>query len=496
MKNKLFFLALLITTQFISADNKETTATPMTELFSPDAEIIETSEDTQNSLDVNPINTIETTNNSSEQCCTLSSFITYWTTLVTNLPGLIKNTDSLIIQLIFVFLLGILMSLTPCIYPMIPITVGVLHARSRKSLGHNFLLSLSYTVGLATTFALFGLLAASSGQAFGYLMGNPIFVICIVAVLGYFAFSMFGFYNLSIPRFLQKKQSFSQQEGSSSYLPVFLFGMASGSVASPCLSPGLAFVLTIVATLASKFLGFLLLFAFGVGVSFPLLIIGTFSSSLNVLPRAGMWMLEIQKIFGFLLLGMCIYYLSNIIPLIATLSLITLLMLFMSIYYIYAAAKANSKTDQYIKSFLGIAATALFVFMVTQIVLEYLAPTHETSGWFSNYEEALVVAKQENKKVVMDFWAPYCSICKEITKTVLQNKEVAQALNNFVVLSINISDIDADLYTTLQQRYNIQGVPDIIIIDPTTGDVVKRWKSEIYEQDKSTIIQELNALTT
>lgn len=488
MKNKLFIIMLLTSAYYINASTDN--SIDKNELFSPEAQIA-LEENTLDNLSTEQDENVSDKEKSQQTLYSLASCCTTW---IKNLPDLIKNTDSIIIQLIFVFLLGILMSLTPCIYPMIPITVGVLHARSRNSLVHNFLLSLSYTIGLATTFALFGLLAASSGQAFGYLMGNPFFVLAIVVVLGYFAFSMFGFYNLAIPRFLQKKQSFSQDKSSNGFLPVFLFGMASGSVASPCLSPGLAFVLTIVATLAHKFLGFLLLFAFGVGVSFPLLIIGTFSSSLNVLPRAGMWMVEVQKIFGFLLLGMCIYYLSNIIPLVATLGLITVLMLFMSAYYFYATTHSTSTTDRYVKSFLGIAALAVSIFMSTQTVLEYLKPSSENAGWYTDYNTALSVAKEENKKVVMDFWAPYCSICKEITKKVLHNKSVEQALNNFVVLSVNISDIDADLYMALQQQYNIQGVPDIIIIDPTTGDVVKRWKSEIYEQEITSIIEELNAL--
>ncbi len=413
------------------------------------------------------------------------------TSTLKELPQQIQNTDSIVIRLIFVFLLGILMSLTPCIYPMIPITLGVLHGRQQQSIFKNFLLSLSYTIGLATTFALFGLLAASSGQAFGHLMGNTFFVLGLVAILGYFAFSMFGFYNLAIPRFLQKKQSLSE---GGSFLPVFLFGVASGTVASPCLSPGLAFVLTLVAALANKFLGFLLLFAFGVGVSFPLLIIGTFSHSLNILPRAGMWMIEVQKIFGFLLLGMCIYYLSNIIPTFFSLALTTLLLITIHGYYLYAAYKAHTKLDRYVKTLCSITAGALAIFMATQTTLEYFVSKNHNPQWYSNYQEARNNAQQDNKKLVMDFWAPYCSICKEITKKVLHNPKVEKVLEKFTVVTLNISEMDANLYSELQQRYNIQGVPDIMVIDPVSGDIIKRWKSEIYNKPTDEFIQELEEI--
>lgn len=372
--------------------------------------------------------------------------------------GILTQTESWGLKLLFAFLLGLLMSLTPCIYPMIPITVGVLQSQGGTSLLRNFLLSSAYTLGLATTFAGLGFVAATSGSAFGHLMGNPIFVIAIVIVLAYFAFSMFGFYPLYIPRFLQQKKSFSNK---GSFLSIFLFGLASGSVASPCLSPGLALVLTMVASMANKTLGFLLLFLFGIGVSFPLLIIGTFSSSLTVLPRAGMWMLEVQKFFGFMLLGMCLYYLSAIIPTVATQGLLTLFMMIIATYYYYNISSFDSRSWRYFKLLLSILAGAGALFYGTQTIQEYYykKSVDHTASWYTDYDKAEADAQRENKKILLDFWAPYCSVCKLITKHVLQAPAVHRVLDqNYIVVSVNGNDAQSEPYKTLKDRYNVQGL--------------------------------------
>lgn len=415
--------------------------------------------------------------------------------LLSSLPQNIKNTDSILLRVLFVFLLGLLMSLTPCIYPMIPITVGVLQSQGSRSLFRNFVLSSAYTIGLATTFSLMGLLAATSGEAFGHMLVNPIFVFFIVIMLCYFAFSLFGFYNLYIPRFLQNKKSLS---GGGSFLSIFLFGMMSGTVASPCLSPGLALVLTMVAAMANKFLGFMLLFAFGIGISTPLLIIGTFSSSINLLPQAGTWMLEIQKIFGFMLIGMCFFYLSNILPWVAILAGLTIFAVCIGFYYLNAASSANSSWGKNTKNILGICSIAFSVFLFVETFQEFYYPELNKgieASWYSDYTEALEAAKEENKRMFLDFWAPFCSICNSITKTVLKDPAVAKELENYIVVKIDVSNADTEPYKSLKERYNVQGVPDIIIIDPFSGAELKRWKSEMYEEDNALIVEALKKYT-
>jgi len=218
---------------------------------------------------------------------------------------------------------------------MIPITIGILQAQARKSMARNILTALLYTLGLATTFAILGLLAAFAGQRIGNLMVNPWVIGLVVVLLIYVAFSLFDVYELYIPRFLKTNGKIY----SGSLLSAFIFGMISGTVASPCISPGLILILTIVANLQNLILGFVLLFFFGFGLSLPLLLIGISSTTLAFLPQAGEWMVEIKHLFGFILFGMCLYFLNYILPWHILLWFIALFVFLAGIFYLYNAQK-------------------------------------------------------------------------------------------------------------------------------------------------------------
>ncbi|MFT6765228.1 MAG: thiol:disulfide interchange protein DsbD [Alteromonas naphthalenivorans] len=404
----------------------------------------------------------------------------------------IAHTDSWSLRLLVAFLLGLLLSLTPCIYPMIPITVGILQSQGSKSILRNFLLSCCYALGLGTTFSIMGLIAASSGDAFGSLMVNPIFVICIVTFLLYFAGSLFGFYNLYIPRFMQNKTDVSK---SGSALSIFIFGLASGSVASPCLSPGLALILTMVATMSSKILGFLLLFVFGIGISTPLIIIGTFSGSINLLPRAGMWMLEIQKVFGFMLIGMCFYYLSNVLPWYVILIGLTCFTAIIGYYYFSSAHKTTGLSNK-IQNMIGVVALIITVFLCIESFQEMYYPQLNNAfekTWMTDYNKAVTTAQKEDKMLFIDFWTPYCSICKAITATILKNPKVTQVLKDkYVILSVDASDSSVEPYKSLKSRYDTWGAPNLLVVDPNDGKELKRWQSEMYDMEIDDVVKALN----
>ena len=409
-----------------------------------------------------------------------------------NLKETISHSNSWFLRILFAFLLGLLLSLTPCIYPMIPITVGILQSQGSKSIFRNFLLSCCYALGLGTTFSVMGLLAASSGSAFGSIMVNPIFVVFIVTFLLYFAFSMFGFYNLYIPRFMQNKGDVSK---SGSALSIFAFGLASGTVSSPCLSPGLALILTMVATMANKFLGFLLLFAFGIGISTPLIIIGTFSGSMNLLPRAGSWMLEVQKVFGFMLIGMCFYYLSNILPWYIILVGLTCFSAVIGYYYFSSAYKSSGISNK-LQNIVGVIALVVTVFLTIEsfqnIYYPELSNTAFEKSWLTDYSTAVSKAKNEDKMLFIDFWTPYCSICKAITATILKNPKVTKVLQDkYVILSVDASDASTEPYKSLKSRYDTWGAPNLLVVNPQTGQEIKRWQSEMYDMEIDDVVKDL-----
>lgn len=405
--------------------------------------------------------------------------------------SLVSNTNSLLLKIFLVLLLGILMSLTPCIYPMIPITVGILQSQSGNSIIRNFFLAFAYTTGIATTFSLFGLLAVFTGQLFGSFLTHPLVIMPVVGLLGYLGFSMLGFYEMYTPSFLQKS---NQNKKNGSLLSAFLFGAASGTVASPCLSPGLILLLSIVTTLGDKFLGFILLFAFGIGLSIPLLLIGTFSSSLSLLPRAGSWMIEIKKLFGFMLLGMCFYLLKNILSWPLLMWSISLFTIATALFYLYQAHNMQLSTQRMINNTLG---TLLLTGSVLLCFKSYQASNPipniiEAPLWLTDYSYAQAQAQQDQKKILLDISAPFCTICKAIDNKLFADEQVCHALNTIVPVKIDCSDTNNQHYAALQKKYTIVGAPTFILIDPTTEKEIKRWGSELYDISPQDFIAELN----
>ena len=207
--------------------------------------------------------------------------------------------------LVIAFLTGILMSFTPCVYPMIPITMSIMHGNAAASLMRNFITAVTYVAGMSVVYASLGYVAATTSVIFGQWIASPWVVGITVLFFLYFAFSLFGFYELYVPRFLQQHGEIKTK---GSLMHIFLFGMITGTIASPCLTPGLAALLTLAAKVGNPLIGFMILFFFSLGMGCILILIGTFSGSLALLPRAGEWLNESKRIMGFLLLGMCVYF--------------------------------------------------------------------------------------------------------------------------------------------------------------------------------------------
>jgi len=397
-----------------------------------------------------------------------------------SISNLIRDTDSLALRILLVILLGILMSLTPCIYPMIPITVGILQSQAGTSVTRNFMRAMAYTMGIATTFALLGLLAAFTGQVFGSIMGNPIFICTIVLMLLYLAGSMLGLYEMYIPSFMQPKNNGMQ---GNSLLAAFLFGAASGTMASPCLSPGLVLLLTLVTTLANKFMGFLLLFSFGIGLSIPLLLIGTFSSSLNVLPRSGMWMVEIKRAFGLIMIMMCFYFLNNILPWHILLWIISAFSLIAGVFYLSTISQTHSSSGKYVKNILSVSLISASVFIASQAFKATIEQQRADAScwWQTDYQNALEQAKESKKLVFLDVTAPYCSICKAIESKLFSSDLVRAKISSFAIpVKIDIAKSTDDA-TYLREKFEIIGVPVFMILSPENEEVIARWGGELYD---------------
>src|SRR5213083_3248745 len=212
-----------------------------------------------------------------------------------------------LIALVTLFGAGLVTSLTPCIYPMIPITVGILSGTSagQPSRARTTRLTLAYVTGLALFYAILGLIAGLSGSLFGTVSASPWARFAIGNLLLVFALAMFDVIPVSAP---QRLMRWAAGLGGGSYPAVFLLGATSGLVAAPCGAPAFAAVLTWVATTHSAVLGFVYLFVFSLGMSALLVVVGLFSGALAALPRAGAWMVSIKKAAGVIMLAVAEYY--------------------------------------------------------------------------------------------------------------------------------------------------------------------------------------------
>ncbi len=216
-------------------------------------------------------------------------------------------SNSPLLALGTLFAAGVLTSLTPCVYPMIPITASVISgtARENQTRARTIGLTLTYAVGLATLYAFLGMLAGLTGTLFGTVSASPWALLAIGNLLVIFALSMLDVIPVPIPRRLL--QWAASREGGS-YGAVFLLGATSGVVTAPCGAPAFAVVLTWVASTSAGLMGFVYLFVFSLGMTALLVVVGIFSGTLTVLPRSGKWMVWIKRIAALIMFGMAEYY--------------------------------------------------------------------------------------------------------------------------------------------------------------------------------------------
>jgi thiol:disulfide interchange protein DsbD len=201
---------------------------------------------------------------------------------------------------IAVFLSGVLTSFTPCVYPMIPITIAYIGGRSGESRLKGLSLSIFYVIGMAATYSALGAFAALTGKLFGAASTNPILYLVVANIFIFLGLSMLDVFTLPIPSFLTSRQPGKKGGG---YFGAFLVGLLAGTVAAPCTAPVLGVVLTFVAAKQNVIYGMTLLFIFSVGLGTLLIIVGTFAGLMSSMPKTGKWSVVIKKFFGWVMIG-------------------------------------------------------------------------------------------------------------------------------------------------------------------------------------------------
>ncbi|MEJ2636865.1 MAG: protein-disulfide reductase DsbD [Calditrichia bacterium] len=383
----------------------------------------------------------------------------------------------LLLTFVFVFLGGLALNLTPCVYPLIPITVSYFGGQSQGKKGSLLSHALIYVLGMAITYSILGVIAALTGSLFGSALQNPIVLVIIAIILVGLALSMFDMYEIRVPAFLSNFAGGAKQ----GFFGSFFMGLTVGIVAAPCIGPFVLALLTFVGNRGDVILGFWMFFVLAMGLGVPFLFLALFSGSLNRLPRSGAWMIWVRGIFGFILIAMAIYFLQPLFPnmLLYYLAL-ALTMLIGGIYMAWIEpTKTPGKAFPVIRNLVGIIFFAIALFIGSTGIQSYindnLAGAKIEAGqtaaaneiqWSTYSPDLLKKATADGKPVMIDFYADWCIPCKELEKYTFSAPEVVKMSRNFVMLKMDMTKGDSPLARELKQQYKIKGVPTLVFLAP------------------------------
>ena len=369
---------------------------------------------------------------------------------------------------LFVFFAGVLTSFTPCVFPMIPITLAVIGSQSKDATRlQSFTLSLFYVLGIALTYSILGVFAAKTGALFGSFMSNPIVVGAIAGILIVMALSMFGLFEIKTPSFITNKV---MKNGTSSSLSgAFGAGLVAGVVASPCVGPVLVGILAFVAKTQSLTLGFWLLFIFAMGLGLLFLVLGTFSSLIQYLPKSGPWMDLVKFVFGISMLALALYFASPLMPREWVMGIIGFgsMCIGFALGFLQKPDKVHLEVLKKLIGSIGILVGAGFLVYSGMTYQKKISPVQTVDQsmhmWQEYSEEKLAASLTSNKPVIIDFKADWCAACKELeekTFSTQEFKDLAKDFDLYYIDATNISDAQNEV-----DKYGVLGLPTVIFYD-------------------------------
>ncbi len=423
--------------------------------------------------------------------------------------------DSLLLTLIAFFVGGLLLSFTPCVFPMYPILTGIIvgagnQQASTLTTKKAFTLSFFYVQGMAVTYTLLGIVVALAGAQFQAIFQHPFVLIALSILFIFLALSMFGVFNLALPASWQNKlNNLSNKQKGGSITGVIMMGVISGLVASPCTTAPLTGALLYISQTGDVVLGASALYALSLGMGLPLLVLG--SSGGKLLPKAGAWMNIIKNIFGLLLLAVPIFLLERFIPELASKTLWTLLLLGSASYlYVANQSTATNATTSKMKSFgFGLRSLLIFLMMFFGANMSYqllvanniiasdnkqnitqTASVAEINQHFkrvttlTELQSAIVQANSQGKTVMLDLYADWCVACKEFEQYTFPDKNVQEALANTILLQIDLTDTGTKQNIELMDYYSVFGLPSILFFDLQGNELSQQRVTGFMEATK------------
>ena len=369
------------------------------------------------------------------------------------------------------FLLGLGLAFTPCVLPMLPLLSAIVIGQNqRPNMWRAFALSFVYVQGMALTYTLLGLIVAAIGLPFQVALQHPYVMIGLSIIFVLLALSMFGVFTLQLPSSLQTKLSLlSQQQKAGALGGVFLMGMIAGLVASPCTSAPLSGALLYVAQSGDLFTGAITLYLLALGMGVPLILITLFGN--KILPKSGMWMETVKKLFGFVMLALPVFLISRILPDEWTPRLWAMLG---TAFFIWFAFQMPKNGTGWVFRILFLVAAMISVKpLQTWVWGETSTPSAVENKVVSHVEFKKVKSEAElqqalsenNKSLVMlDLYADWCVACKEFEKETFSDPSVQKAFGDMLLLQVDMTK-NSEENRALMTKYKVLGLPTILFFN-------------------------------
>lgn len=318
-----------------------------------------------------------------------------------------------------IFLMGLGLNLTPCVYPMLSVTVSLFATGRQQSHFQAFIKAVVYVLGIATMYSTLGALAAVTGGLFGGVLQNRFVLTAISIFFVILSLSMFGVYTFQMPAFIRDKAQKMGKVGG--FLGLYLSGVVVGVFAAPCVGPPIIALLTYVGSIGNPWHGFLIFFVLSLGLGTPYLLLGTFSGLIRYIPKSGVWMVWVEKFFGVVLL-------------------------LFAAFYLILAWKPH--------------------------LLTLVGPApKEAVQWESYSGQKVASAASEKKPALLDFYADWCIPCHELDRFTYTDPNVIQALEGFRRFKVDLTRADATETTQIAEKFNIQGIPTIVFLNEDGAEV-------------------------
>ena len=385
------------------------------------------------------------------------------------------KSENLVLILATFFGFGLLLSLTPCVFPMIPILSSIIVKASKNenmSATKGFILSLIYVLSMSIAYTIAGIIAGLFGANLQIILQNPYVIVAFAMIFVLLAFSMFGYFELKLPESLQSKiNKTTDGKEKQGVIGIAIMGFLSALIVGPCIAPPLAGALVYIGQTGDAVLGGMALFVLSLGMGVPLLIIGLGAG--KFMPKPGGWMENVTRFFGIVMFGVAIWLLGRVLSPTLVISFWALL-LFGTAIYLRTYTNMMTQTLSSILFILGVflligaisGATSPLKPFEKITLLNGLKKNDEKLVFtkIKNIDELKEVMKNSKKPVMIDFWASWCVACEELEDITFKDTEVIKKLQNFTLIKIDVTQNNEE-DKALQKMFEVIGPPTLIFWD-------------------------------